>query len=80
MYNDQPWNTKPWLLCRGYFEKDQWSVRFKLVIDTSGWPLFRGGRCSEVIVKTGLAIFALITSSLRNCLINSDKTLILLYK
>ncbi len=35
---------KTWPLCRGLPDKDQWSVRFWLVVITSGWHLLTGGR------------------------------------
>jgi len=32
-------------------------VRFRLVVDVSNWPFLTSGRCSEVVVQTGLIVF-----------------------
>jgi hypothetical protein len=37
-----------------------------LVVDPSGWPLLTGGRCSEVIVGTGLTVFLQKNLSIKN--------------
>jgi len=42
VYTDHPWSLKN--VFRGLPEKDQWSVRFWLVVITSGWHLLTGGR------------------------------------
>jgi hypothetical protein len=31
-------------------------LRFRLVVDGSNWPLLTGGRCSQVVVKSGLTV------------------------
>jgi hypothetical protein len=32
-------------------------LRFRLVVDDSSWPLLTGGRCSQVVVKSGLTVY-----------------------
>jgi hypothetical protein len=46
------------------YEKDQWQVGFRLVITVSDWPLLTGGRCSEVVVRTGLTVYHKLFSCL----------------
>ena len=31
-------------------------MRFILVVDDTNWPLLTGGRCSQVVVKSGLTV------------------------
>ncbi len=31
-------------------------MRFRLAVNEPNWPLFTGGRCSEVVVKAGLTV------------------------
>jgi hypothetical protein len=38
---------------KGCLKKDQWKVRFRLVIVASVWPLLTGGHCLEVVVRKG---------------------------
>ncbi len=42
----------------GLYEKDQWKVGFRLVLMASDWPLFKGGRFSVVVVRTGLTVLS----------------------
>ncbi len=46
------------------YEKDQWQVGFRLVVTVSDWPLLTGGRCSEVVVRTGLTVYHKLFSCL----------------
>jgi hypothetical protein len=34
-------------------------LRFRKAIDGSNWPLLTGGRCSQVVVKSGLTVLYL---------------------
>ncbi len=52
-----------WPLCNGLYEKDQWQVGFRLVITASDWPLLTDGRCSEVVVRTGLTVSSILNRS-----------------
>jgi hypothetical protein len=31
-------------------------LRFRLAVDDSNWPLLTGGRCSQVVVRSGLIV------------------------
>jgi hypothetical protein len=42
-------------------------VRMRLVVDPSDWPLLTGGRCSEVVVKTGLTVLIFCILKRKNC-------------
>jgi hypothetical protein len=42
-----------WSLCRGLSKK----VSFRLAVMASDWPLLTGGRCWQVVVRSGLTVF-----------------------
>jgi hypothetical protein len=53
VYNGHPWDLKKVAIGQRCLIK----LRFRLVVDDSNWPLLTGGRCSQVVVKSGLTVF-----------------------
>jgi hypothetical protein len=52
VYNGHPWAQKKVAVWQRCLIK----LRFRLVVDDSNWPLLTGGRCSHVVVKSGLTV------------------------
>ncbi len=52
VYNNHPWYLKKAAVWHRCLIK----LRFRLVVDDSNWPLWTGGRCSQVVVKSGLTV------------------------
>jgi hypothetical protein len=53
VYNGHPWDLKKVAVWQRCLIK----LRFRLAVDGSNWPLLTGGRCSQVVVKSGLTVF-----------------------
>ncbi len=52
VYNGHPWDLKKVAVWQRCLIK----LRFRLAVDGSNWPLLTGGRCSQVVVKSGLTV------------------------
>jgi hypothetical protein len=53
VYNGHAWDLKKVAVWQRCLIK----LRFRLVVDDSNWPLLLGGRCSQVVVKSGLTVY-----------------------
>ncbi len=52
VYNGHPWDLKK----AAVWQRCLIKLRFRLAVDDSNWPLLTGGRCSQVVVKSGLTV------------------------
>jgi len=52
VYNSHIWDLKK----AAVWQRCLIKVRVRLVVDDSKWPLLTGGRCSQVVVSTGLTV------------------------
>jgi hypothetical protein len=52
VYNGHPWGLKKAAVRQRCLIK----LRFRLAVDDSNWPLLTGGRCSQVVVRSGLTV------------------------
>ena len=52
VYNGHPWDLKK----AAVWQRCLIKLRFRLVVGDSNWPLLTGGRCSQVVVKSGLTV------------------------
>jgi hypothetical protein len=52
VYNGRPSNLKKVAVWQRCLIK----LRLRLVVDNSNWPLLTGGRCSQVVVQSGLTV------------------------
>ncbi len=52
VYNGHPWDLKKAAVRQRCLIK----LRFWLAVEDSNWPLLTGGRCSQVVVKSGLTV------------------------
>ncbi len=59
VYNDHPRDLKKAAVRQRCLIK----LRFRLAVDGSNWPLLTGGLCSQVVVKSGLTVRTLFSSS-----------------
>ncbi len=53
VYNGHPWVLKKVAVWQRCLIK----LRFRLAVYGSNWPLLTGGRCSQVVVKSGLTVY-----------------------
>jgi hypothetical protein len=53
VYNGHPWGLTNMAVRQRCLIK----LRFRLAVDDSNWPLLTGGRCSQVVVRSGLTVF-----------------------
>ncbi len=53
VYNSHPWDLKKVAVWQRCLIK----LRFRLVVEDSNWPLLTGGRCSQVVIKSGLTLY-----------------------
>ena len=59
MYNGHAWDLNK----AAVWQRRLIKLRFTLAIDDSNWPLLTGGRCSQVVVKSGLTVLSTINLS-----------------
>jgi hypothetical protein len=52
VYNGHHWDLKK----ETVWQRRLIKLRFRLAVDDSNWPLLTGGRCSQLVVKSGLTV------------------------
>jgi hypothetical protein len=60
VYNGHPWDLKK----AAVGQRSLIKLRFRLAVDGSNWPLLTGGRCSQVVVKSGLTVFEIVSTKI----------------
>jgi hypothetical protein len=70
VYSGRPWDLKK----AAVWQRCLIKLRFRLVVDDSNWPLFTGGCCSQVIVKSGLTVHT-FGSRETNCIIQLENNI-----